>query len=116
MAAQITYAYGQITPELGIKNITAILTSGDNFVSYYDLTPAHPTMFVAFASAHGTDGPPEAYNRQFAKIDMKNLFNTPAPTLAQVEATAHVQWTDPHRNPNFIYNPKIKTENKRKYK
>jgi len=116
LAAQITYGYGQITPELGILNITSILTSGDNFVSYYDLTPAHPTMFTAFGSAHGTAGPSAAYNRQFSKIDMKQLFNVAAPTVAQAEATSHVQWTDPRRNPDFIYNPKIKTANKRKYK
>jgi len=116
LAAQITYAYGQITPELGIKNISAILTSGDNFVSYYDLTPAHPTMYTAFASAHGTPGPGEAYNRQYARLDMKQLFSIPPPTQQQVDATANVQWSDPRRNPDYVYDPKFKSANKRQYK
>jgi len=116
LAAQINYAYGQITPEMGIKNITAILTSGDNFVSYYDLTPSHPTMFTSFASAMGTPGPGEAYNRQFAKVDMKALFSIPPPTQDQVDATQDVKWTDPRLPSNYKYNPKIKSLNKRNYK
>jgi hypothetical protein len=116
LAQQITYAYGQITPELGIKNITAILTSGDNFVSYYDLTPGHPTMFTSFAGAHGCSGAPEAYNRQFSSLDMKALFSTPPPTQEQVEATKDVKWTDPRLPLGFKYNPKMKTTDKRKFK
>ncbi|CAF1607958.1 unnamed protein product [Rotaria sp. Silwood1] len=64
--------YGQITPELSIKNITSIVKTGDLHVGVYDLTDN--IMYVA--NARGTDeqGPKEAYNRQFVKIDLNIEF------------------------------------------
>jgi len=113
---QLTYAYGNITPELGIENITAYLTSGDNFVTYYDLTPSHPTMFVAFASAHNTTGPENAYDRQFSKIDMRALLSLQPPTSEQVSATSHVQWTDPRRDGNSYDRKSDTTKHSRRYR
>jgi len=89
-ARQLNYHWGNITPEIGILNITAILQSGDNFCSYYDLTPGTQQMYVAFASAHNASGPANAFDRQFAKIDMKTLFALSPPTEEQIGATAHI--------------------------
>jgi len=119
---QLTYAYGQITPELGILNITSRLQSGDNFVCYYDLTPGHPTMYTSFGSAHGASGPESAYDRQFARIDMKQLFDVPPPTDEQVAETASVIYVDPRGRPqNYNWNTLRKTNvitktHTRKYK
>jgi len=64
----ITDHYGQITPELSIKNITSIVKTGDLHIGVYDLTDN--IMYVANArSANGT-GPLEAYKRQFVKVDL----------------------------------------------
>jgi len=91
-AQQLNVLWGNITAENGILNITSIIQSGDNFCSYYDLTPSHPTMWVAFASAAGTEGPANAYDRTFAKLDMLKLFALSAPTPEQIEATKNVVW------------------------
>jgi len=116
--AQLTAGYGQLTPELGVRNISAILQSGDNFVSYYDLTPSHPMMYVSFGSAHGASGPPNAYDRQYSAIDMKNLFSVGPPPTSQVAATASVVYHDPrHGNFNWHgWSKKLRTGNTRKYK
>jgi len=98
LAAQLNALYGNITPETAIQNVTSIIQSGDNFVSYYDLTPSHPQMYVAFASEQGTSGPPAGYDRQFTKLNMTALFNVAPPTAEQIEATKHVQWS-PSRKP-----------------
>jgi len=86
--------YGTITPVTGIQNITAILGTGDNFVSWYDLTPEHPTLYNAFASALGTSGDGEAYKRQFNSIDLAAVWAVPPPTAEQIEATKDVQWNN----------------------
>jgi len=118
--AQLTYGYGQLTPELGVRNISAILQSGDNFVSYYDLTPAHPTMYVAFGSAHGAPGPDSAYDRQYSAVDMKKLFSIPPPTKEQVRKTQHIDYHDPRHGDADWQGWSRKTvpvtPNKRKYK
>lgn len=69
----ITGQYGQITPELSIKNITSVVKTGDLHVGVYDLTDN--VMYVA--NARGTDesGPANAYDRQFVKIDMNVEFS-----------------------------------------
>jgi len=91
-AQQINNMYGSISPETGIQNITAIITSGSNFISWYDLTPGVQQMYTAFASQHGADGPADAFNRQFTKLNMIDLWNVPPPTTEQIEATKDVQW------------------------
>jgi len=91
-AQQLNALYGRITPENGILNITSILTSGDNFISYYDLTPWRQQMFVAFASTQGSAGPGAAYDRTFSKINMTDLWFLPPPTADQIEASRDVVW------------------------
>jgi len=94
LARQLQTLWGNITPENGILNITSIIQSGDNFCTYYDLTPTNPSMYVAFASARNTTGPANAYDRQFAKIDMNKLFTVASPTPEQIEATKDIVWVN----------------------
>jgi hypothetical protein len=92
---QLVAGYGAITPEYGILNITSIVQTGDNFVTYYDLTPSHPTMHVSFAGSHDADSQEtsaKAYDRLFAKIDMAKLFAVSPPTPEEIEATKDVKW------------------------
>ena len=64
--------YGQITPELSIKNITSVVKTGDLHVGVYDLTDN--IMYVANARGTGEQGPMEAYKRQFVKVDLNVEF------------------------------------------
>ena len=68
----ITQQYGQITPELSIKNITSIVKTGNLHIGVYDLTDN--IMYVANARGTNEHGPLEAYNRQFVKIDLNTEF------------------------------------------
>ena len=62
---QIIDQYGQITPELSIRNITSVVKTGDLHVGVYDLTDN--IMYVANARGTNDTGPLEAYRRQFIK-------------------------------------------------
>ena len=68
----ITGQYGQITPELSIKNITSYVKTGDLHVGVYDLTDN--VMYVANARSTNGTGPLQAYKRQFVKVDMNVEF------------------------------------------
>ncbi|CAF0778657.1 unnamed protein product [Adineta steineri] len=68
----ITDQYGQITPELSIKNITSVVKTGDLHVGVYDLTDN--IMYVANARGTNEQGPMEAYKRQFVKVDLNVEF------------------------------------------
>lgn len=72
MYQAITANYGQITPEVSIKNITTYVKTGDLHVGVYDLTDT--VMYVANARRTNGTGPLEAYNRQFVKVDLKVEF------------------------------------------
>jgi len=65
---QITANYGEITPAISIKDITAVIKSGDLHVAVYDLTDN--LMYVANARGANETGPLEAYQRQFVKLDL----------------------------------------------
>jgi hypothetical protein len=92
-AQQLNALYGNITPEIGILNITSILQSGDNFCTYYDLTPSRQQMYIAFASPHGSTGPAAAFDRTFSKVNMMDMWKVPPPTAEQIEATKDVVWS-----------------------
>jgi hypothetical protein len=68
----ITNNYGQITPEVSVKNITSYVKTGDLHVGVYDLTDN--IMYVANARSTNGTGPLEAYKRQFVKVDLKVEF------------------------------------------
>jgi isopenicillin-N N-acyltransferase-like protein len=76
---QITYQYGQITPESSIRNITSVSKTGELHVAVYDLTDT--VMYVANARGSNETGPLEAYQRQFVKIDLKVEFARIHPSL-----------------------------------
>jgi hypothetical protein len=78
---QLKATYGNITPEIAIRNITSIVQTGDLFTTFYDLTPANNRMFVSYASATNSTGPKAAYDRPFVRLDMTPIFNLPAPAL-----------------------------------
>lgn len=84
LARQLNAGYSKITPELGIRNVSSIVQTGNLFVTYYDLTPAHNQMFVSFAAAHGKPGPLNAFDRSFTRIDMTPVFAVPQ-NLAAVQ-------------------------------
>jgi len=87
LANQLTYAYGQITPELAIQNITAIEQSGNLFLTYYDL--GNNVMYASFAASHNeTTGSPNAFDRRFVKLDMSSVFAVQAPTIEQIAESA----------------------------
>jgi hypothetical protein len=69
----ITDQYGNITPELSIKNITSFVKTGDLHVGVYDLTDN--VMYVANARGTNETGPLEAYSRQFVKVDLNVEFS-----------------------------------------
>jgi len=73
LSEQIMAYYGQITPEVSIRYLTAVEQSGDNHLAVYDLT--NMQLFVAFAAPHNIGGFPNAYDRQFTQLDVTALLN-----------------------------------------
>jgi len=74
LSHQIKQYYGQITPELAIKSLTAVEMSGDNHLAFYDLTGMK--FWVSFAAPRNVTGNPDAYARQFTKFDARALLVT----------------------------------------
>ena len=72
LSGQIQKYYGQITPELGIRNINAVEMSGDNHLAWYDLP--NMKLWVSYAAQHDVDGPVAAYDRQFTFFDAEKLL------------------------------------------
>ena len=69
---QIQQNHGEITPELSIEKITSVAQTGDLHVAVYDLTDNH--LYVANARGSNEQGPTEAYQRQFVKVDLNVEF------------------------------------------
>jgi len=78
LSEQITKYYGQITPEIAIRYLTAIEMSGDNHLAFYDL--GQMLVYVSFARPNGVEGPLAAYDRQFVKFNATQLFEETQPT------------------------------------
>ena len=76
--------YGNITPEILIRNITAQHQTGDMHAAVYDFH--FNRMFISNAgiSVNSTDGEP-AYNRQWVQLNMTKLFNTKQPEKVKIE-------------------------------
>lgn len=74
---QLLKNFGNISPEVTVEDITAIVATGDLHVAIYDLTDLQ--MFVANARASTESGPLEAYNRQFVHLDLKAAFTEAHP-------------------------------------
>jgi len=78
LSAQLKKLYGQLNPEVAIKNIGSVEESGDNHIAFYDLTNLQ--LYVAFAAPHNGMGPVSAYNRQFTHFDGNALFSEAPPS------------------------------------
>eukprot|EP01062_Namystynia_karyoxenos_P002932 TRINITY_DN11021_c0_g1_i1.p1 TRINITY_DN11021_c0_g1~~TRINITY_DN11021_c0_g1_i1.p1 ORF type:complete len:449 (+),score=172.38 TRINITY_DN11021_c0_g1_i1:78-1424(+) len=74
---QLRKHYGKLTAEIAIRDVTAVETSGDTHLAYYDLH--NMGMWVSFARQSYLSGPNSAYARQFTHIDLKKLFAEPRP-------------------------------------
>jgi len=70
---QLQFAFGSITPEITIRNITSRTQTGNLQIAVYDLT----SMIVHTANARrdGATGPVNAFERQFVRFDATQLFN-----------------------------------------
>jgi len=79
LSEQLKKYYGKINPEIAIKYTTSVEKSGDNHLAFYDLTNLE--MYVAFAAQKFVKGNLPAYDRQFTKFDVKQLFKESKPTL-----------------------------------
>jgi len=73
LSEQLLQWYGKITPEVAIKDLTAVEMSGDNHLAFYDLTGMQ--LWVAFAAPFNVGGNVPAYARQFTKFDATALLN-----------------------------------------
>lgn len=80
LAAQLGYAYGTLTPEVILHNITSVVQTGDVHAAVYDLTEQQ--MFVTFmARTNDTVATPQmAYDRQWTQLDLNALFALPPPS------------------------------------
>ena len=81
LSAQIKKAWGSLTPELIISDITALVTTGDVHIAVYDLT--EQIMFVSFMASDPSMVPQMAYDRPFTRLDLKTLFALPPPALVE---------------------------------
>eukprot|EP01125_Pyxidicula_operculata_P006359 TRINITY_DN2208_c0_g1_i1.p1 TRINITY_DN2208_c0_g1~~TRINITY_DN2208_c0_g1_i1.p1 ORF type:complete len:363 (-),score=85.76 TRINITY_DN2208_c0_g1_i1:40-1128(-) len=72
LSNQLKKYYGQLTPEIGIKYISAVEQSGDNQVVFYDLK--NKEFYVSFAAPFKSSGPTAAYDRQYTKLSATALF------------------------------------------
>jgi len=77
LSNQLKENWGKLTPEVAIRDVTAIETSGDLHLAYYDLTAM--TFYVSFHKNTTVGGPDNAYDRQFTKFDLKALFGEVKP-------------------------------------
>eukprot|EP00043_Microstomoeca_roanoka_P004787 m.51843 g.51843 ORF g.51843 m.51843 type:complete len:440 (+) comp12654_c0_seq1:210-1529(+) len=72
LGAQLQKFYGNITAENTISDITAITQTGDLHIAIYDLTDN--ILHVANARRDGAQGPLNAYDRAFIRLDMQAVF------------------------------------------
>lgn len=79
LARQLNAAYGKITPEVTISNITAIAQTGDLHVAIYDLT--NMILYTANAKKDSASGPINAYDRTFLRLDMNAVFSVLPPSV-----------------------------------
>lgn len=73
--------HGQISPEVGIRYISAVEQSGDNHIVYYDLK--NMDFYVSFAAPFSVGGNVAAFDRQYTKFDATALFAEPQPNESE---------------------------------
>ena len=72
MQAQLALLHGSLSPASTIKDLVPIVQTGDLHVLVYDLTDNF--MYVANARGSNETGPNMAYDRQFVRLNMTELF------------------------------------------
>ncbi len=65
--------YGDITPEITIREILPTVGTGNLQIAVYDLT--NMILWTANAKCNKESGPLNAYERQFVRLDMNELFS-----------------------------------------
>lgn len=70
---QLEKFHGTLTPELSISSVTAVVGTGDLHIAVMDLT--EQVLFVANARGSTQQGSPNAYQRQFNRLDMAVSFS-----------------------------------------
>jgi len=78
LSSQIKKYYGQITPEIAIRYLTAIEMSGDDHLAFYDLPNAQ--VYISFAKQTWYDGPVNAYERQFTRFNLNDFWAEAPPS------------------------------------
>lgn len=81
LGEQLQKYYGKIDENTIIHNILPTVQTGNLHIAVYDLTNSN--MHVSFARASKTDPsePLNAYARQFTRLNMKAIFDLPAPAV-----------------------------------
>ena len=69
---QLKSLHGQLTPENTISHVVPIVQTGNLHIAAYDLSDK--IMYIANARGKGESGPEFAYDRQFVKFDMQQIF------------------------------------------
>lgn len=77
LGTQLRKFWGKITIENTIQEIVARTQTGNLQICVYDLT--NQFIYVAYARADNETGPAYAYERQFVKFDLRQLFSETAP-------------------------------------
>jgi hypothetical protein len=74
MAAQLQAAYGRLTPELVIQNVTSKVQTGNIHEVVFDMT--ENVFYLSFMAGANSSGlPVNGYERQFTRLDAATLFS-----------------------------------------
>lgn len=81
MADQLTKYHGSIEETVAVRNILPTVQTGNLHIALYDLTEM--TMHVSFCrKSDAPETEPEyAYERQFTRLQMNDLFAVPNPNV-----------------------------------
>ena len=77
LSHQLNAFYGNITAENTIRDIVPYVQTGNLHIAIYD--HANMLMHIATARADGEEGPPYAFQRQFLRFNMTEVFAEPRP-------------------------------------
>lgn len=74
---QLRKYWGSITDDRTVSDILPTVQTGDLHIAVYDLTNAKMSVSFCKRSTASADEPTYAYYRQFTRLDMNQIFNTP---------------------------------------
>lgn len=79
LATKLQALHGELDAANTISDVMPYVGTGDLHSVVYD--HAAMLMYVATARPDGGSGPLPAYLRAFTRLDMRAIFDTPAPTI-----------------------------------